>query len=213
MLPLIILCVQWGGYVARLLAGSHFLSQVQLKTRQSSIFSSNHQSSFENLTWSQFLGKVERKLLLIQDSGQSSLLCFSFLEGEGEEQGGWVFIWEFDRSEFLVECQLDAAPLQQQVLEPMGELELLLEEKVREVDDEEEKHREDEVGEGGRARGRVRRAAVGTTRLGRRHWVRRWNIFGLRVELSRVESWERCRKWVFHVQANTSSCWSWTNFC
>ena len=88
MLPLIILCVQWGGYVARLLAGSHFLSQVQLKTRQSSIFSSNHQSSFENLTWSQFLGKVERKLLLIQDSGQSSLLCFSFLEGEGGRGGG-----------------------------------------------------------------------------------------------------------------------------
>ena len=63
--------------------------------------------------------------------------------------------------------------MQQQVLEPMWESELLLEEKVREVDDEEEKHREDEVGEGGRARGRVRRAAVGTTRLGRRHWVRR----------------------------------------
>ena len=36
--------------------------------------------------------------------------------------------------------------MQQQVLEPMRELELLLEEKVREVDEEEEKHREDEDG-------------------------------------------------------------------
>ena len=69
----------------------------------------------------------------------------------------------------------DTAPLQQQVLEPMGEGELLLEEQVRreEVDkEEEEKHREEEVG-GALAGGRVRGAAVGSTRLGRRHWVRR----------------------------------------
>ena len=50
----------------------------------------------------------------------------------------------------------------------------MLEEQVRmQVDEEEEeKHREEEVG-GARGGGRVRRAAVGTTRLGRRHWVRR----------------------------------------
>ena len=56
----------------------------------------------------------------------------------------------------------------------MGELELLLEELVRQVDEEEEKHREEELEKGGaRARGRVRGAAVRTTRLGRRDWVRR----------------------------------------
>ena len=69
----------------------------------------------------------------------------------------------------------DTAPLHQQVLEPMGEGELLLEEQVRreEVEEEEEeKHREEEVG-GALAGGRVRGAAVRSTRLGRRHWVRR----------------------------------------
>ena len=71
-----------------------------------------------------------------------------------------------------MECELDTAPLHQQMLEPMGELLLLLKELVRQVDEEEEKHREDEDG-GARARGRVRGATVGTTRLGRRHWVRR----------------------------------------
>ena len=150
------------------------VSQVQLKISQ---FSSdpklcfNYQSSFENSIWSQFPGQVERKLLLIHTF---LFVLFHPSWGPGVECSfkNWT-------DEFLG----DTAPLQQHVLEPMGEGELLLEEQMRreEVDEEEEeKHREEEVG-GARAGGRVRGAAVGSTRLGRRHWVRRWNIWKMKA--------------------------------